>query len=156
MSIHRRTFTFASLSLLTLGRLAYAADVPVVARWTTTQKENLLFITLHLKNISKETLQVLTHRGLRPAPKLQVFEIKKDGRDVIEFDVLTSAEEKERNLRGAPKAKWKQIEVGQEMVVCEFRMQVPKPLSKAKIAITSTVVSHAGELEIAEQIVTVG
>ena len=154
MSLNRRSFTFASLSVLTLGSLAHASESSVLARWTILPKDDRLMITLHLKNTSDKPLTIMTHRGLRPGPKIKVWKLNGTEREEIVYDALTPAEQQESKQRGLPQAKWKSIAVNEEAKICLFRMAATKEAAQADIAITAEVKSSTGTIELPEQIIS--
>jgi len=149
MSMNRRTFTFTSLSLLTMSSLGYAHNRTNLAdhfigRWSARREGSFILVDLHLTNTSEVAQIVLGHRGLRPAPQLSCS--FKHNHEVIEVQpaALTAAEMQETRLRAGPRAKWTQLPPQRSQLVCTFRLSDDPRINAETPLFISAVVKMSG------------
>ena len=147
MPIDRRTFTFASLTLIAQGIPAFASskeETPkrrIASQWSARVDGELLYLTLTVRNLTAEALTVLSHKGLRPAPKLTAQYIRGDQRHQLQLAPLTDAEDRERRSRGMPKRKWITLKPKSEVTLCSFRMTKPATLTSGDQLQASVTIS---------------
>ena len=133
MSIDRRTFTFASLTLLAQGVPVFASSaghaLELSSQWSARLDGDLLYLTLIVRNLTTEELTLLSHKGLRPAPELVASYTRGEEERSIRFAPLSDEEDRERRSRGMPRRKWITLKPKTEMKLCSFRMTKPTALS---------------------------
>ena len=135
MTIDRRTFTFASLTLIAQGIPALASlkeealKRSLASQWSARVDGELLHLTLTVRNLSIEALTILSYKGLRPDPELTAHYVRGDERHQLQVAPLTDEEDRERRSRGMPKRKWITLKPKSETTLCSFRMTKPAALT---------------------------
>ena len=150
--MNRRQFTFASLALLTsyptgIGFARQDTDLSLRGIWSAWTEDQILWINLNLQNIDLRPVQVLRHKGLRPAPELSSRVRRTQGWSELAFDKLTEEEEQEPRLRGGIKKKWISIASNETAHICRFRMSnVPHVKVGSELSVSAKIMIESRQI----------